>query len=185
MSSPKRKRFWIDPSTQIRVLAFVLGLLAASLALAFISMDRGLALAAEQTRRLFVPIDWARQALRGPFLFSSTIILLGGALLTLLWSHRVVGPLLVMAAGLRRIREGNLRVEVKTRDTDALKDTVEDFAAMQHALRKQLEQDRDRVAALQQRLAAIAEKLDGRAAERRELEAIRDELGSVTSFFQL
>lgn len=185
MSGPKRKRFWIDAAAQLKVLAFVLGLLAASLTLCYLSMDRGLEQAALEARRLYIPIDWARAALRGPFLFSAAIILLGGSIITLLWSHRVIGPLLVLTAGLRRIQEGNLKGEVRIRDTDALKDTVDDFVAMQNALRRHVAEDRERLASLEQRLNQVAEKYSGDGSARRELDAIRDELKKVTSFFQL
>lgn len=185
MGAPKRKQFWIDPTSQLKVLAFVLGLLTASLLLCFVSMDRGLEQAAIETQRNYFPIDWARAALRAPFVFSSAIILLGGAMITLLWSHRFIGPILVITAGLRRIQEGNLKVEVRIRDTDELRDTVGDFEAMQAALRRQVGEDRERLSALQNRLAQVAGKLDGDAAARRELDAIREELKQVTGFFQL
>lgn len=185
MSAPKRKRLWIDPSSQLQVLAFVLGLLAAALVLCYVSMDRGLEQAALDARRNYIPVDWARAALRAPFAFSSVIILLGGAMLTLLWSHRFIGPILVITAGLRRLQEGNLKVEVRIRDTDALKDTVSDFESMQAALRRHVGEDRERLSALQQRLGRLSDKLDGDAGARRELDAVREELGKVTAFFQL
>ncbi|MBI4347883.1 MAG: methyl-accepting chemotaxis protein [Elusimicrobia bacterium] len=185
MSAPKRKRFWIDPSTQLKILAFVLGLLAVSLVLCWLSVDRGLEQTAGELHRQYIPIDWARAALRGPFFFSGAIILLGGAMVTLLWSHRFVGPILVVTAGLRRIQDGNLKGEVRIRDTDALRETVNDFCAMQAALRRHVGEDRERVAAIEQRLAHLADKLDGNASARRELESIRDEVKKLTAFFQL
>jgi len=185
VSSPKRKRFWIDPTAQLKILAFVLGLLAASLLLCWLSVDRGLEQTSGELHRQYIPIDWARAALRGPFFFSSAIILLGGAMVTLLWSHRFVGPILVITAGLRRIQEGNLKVEVRIRDTDALRETVNDFSAMQAAIRRHVGEDRERINALDQRLAHVAERLDGQASARRELENIRDELKKLTAFFQL
>ncbi|MBI4425218.1 MAG: methyl-accepting chemotaxis protein [Elusimicrobia bacterium] len=181
----KRKRFWIDPSAQLRVLAFVTGLLGVSLALSYVSMDRGLEQVSEQTRRLYIPVDWARESLRVPFLFSSAVILLGGGMLTLLWSHRVVGPILVLTAGLRRIRDGNLKGDVKIRDTDSLKDTVEDFTAMQGMLRRHVAEDRERLASLDQRLAALAERLERGSSTRGEIEAIREDLAKVSAYFQL
>lgn len=184
MSQPKRKRFWIDAAAQLKVLGFVLGLLAASLLLCYVSMDRGLEQAAQEARRLYIPIDWARAALRGPFLFSSLIILLGGSMITLLWSHRVIGPLLVLTAGLRRLQEGNLKGEVRIRDTDALKDTVADFVTMQNALRRHVGEDRERLAAIDQRLSHLGERLKDESSHR-ELEAIREELKKLTAFFQL
>lgn len=181
----KRKRFWIDPSAQLRVLMFVTGLLGISLALSYVSMDRGLEQASAQARRLYIPVEWARESLQVPFLFSSSVILLGGGLLTLLWSHRVVGPILVLTAGLRRIRDGNLKGDVRIRDTDSLKNTIEDFTTMQGMLRRHVAEDRERLASLDQRLAALAGSLEHGSAARGELEAIREDLARVTAFFQL
>ncbi len=185
MSEPKRKRFWIDQPLQLRVLLFVLSLLAAALALAYLSMDRGLLEASERSRRLFLPVDWARESLRQPFLFTGAIVMVGGALLTLLWSHRIIGPLLVLMAGLRRIRDGNLKVDIRVRDSDALHRAVEDFSAMQASLRKKISEDRERVAAVDERLAGLAERLRHEHGARRELESIRDELRKITASFHL
>ena len=182
---PKRRHFWIDAPAQLSIMAFVLGLLTAGLILSFLSMDRGLAQAAQETQRLYIPVDWARQALRGPFVLSSAIILLGSSILTLLWSHRVVGPLLVLTAGLRRMRDGNLKTEMKVRDTDSLKETVEDLAEMQASLRRHVEEDRERVAALDQRLGQLAHRLAHDGGSKHELSSIQEELRKVTSFFQL
>ena len=184
-TGPKRKRFWIDPAAQLKILAFVLGLLASSLVLCWLSVDRGLAQTAGELHRQYIPIDWARAALRAPFFFSGAIILLGGAMVTLLWSHRFVGPILVITAGLRRIQEGNLKGEVRIRDTDALRETVNDFTAMQAAIRRHVDEDRGRLAAIDLRIAGVAERLDAQASARRELDAVREELKKLTSFFQL
>ena len=182
---PKRRRFWIDAPTQLGILAYVLGLLAVSLILSFLSMDRGLAQTAQETHRLYIPVDWARESLRGPFALSAAIILIGGGVLTLLWSHRLVGPLLVLTAGLRRIREGNLKADVKVRDTDSLQDTVEDLSEMQSAIRRHVEEDRERIAAVDQRLGQLSQRLAHDGGAKRELEEIQEELRKVTSFFQL
>jgi len=182
---PQRKRLVVDAPVQLRVIGFVLILVGCALAVVFITMDRGLAEAARQSQQLFVPVAWARRALRAPFFLSGSIVMLAAAVLTLLWSHRVVGPLRVLTEAMRRIREGDLRTEPRLRDTDALREFGADFSRMQASLRERLVGDRERVAEALRRIETAKTRLKQDSPSGKDLDAAREAIESVLASFTL
>ncbi|MBI3549425.1 MAG: methyl-accepting chemotaxis protein [Elusimicrobia bacterium] len=181
----KRKKFWIDPPIQTRMLRFVVGMMAVSLLVAYFSMDRGLEQAAAQSERAFISVGWARDALLAPFYVAFFTTLLAGVVMTVLWSHKYIGPLMVLTAGIRRIREGDLTGEEKTRDTDELVGLVQDFISMRDALRRKANHDRQAVSRVEERLETIVSKAKSGDSLRDEVQAIRHELKTLGSFYKL
>lgn len=166
-----RKRLWIDVPLQLRVVFFILILLSATLALAYLSASRGLQ-------------GEALQAMLFPFLVGSAIALTGGALVAFVWAHRLIGPLMVLTAALKRISEGDLRNGLILRETDLQWDTTREFERLRHSLRDRIHQDRERLIKVGRRLEALSSRVKSGPATK-ELRAIQHELGKVTSSFQL
>jgi nitrogen fixation/metabolism regulation signal transduction histidine kinase len=142
----KRQQYWIDAPLQLQMVGFVVLLVSASLLLTAFSVYRGVHEASIQSRQIFHSLEWIKEALRAPLLLASAIALLASGLMTLFWSHRFAGPLRVIAAGIARVRHGNLSSPVRVRATDAHQDLVEEFQKMQDALRQLVEADRAHVA---------------------------------------
>lgn len=154
--SYKRQQYWVDAPLQLQMVGFVVLLIASSLLLTAFSVYRGVQEASYQSHQIFHGLDWITDALRAPLMLASAISLLAGGLLTLFWSHRFAGPLRVIAAGVARVRHGNLAVPVRVRATDAHQELAAEFQKMQDELRKMIEADRARV-------AAAIEALEGEA----------------------
>ncbi|MBI4386527.1 MAG: hypothetical protein HY551_04035 [Elusimicrobia bacterium] len=187
MIQNKRQKLWIDTQAQLIWLAIVLVLVAASLATAYLSIARGLEQMSFQTGRIFFSIDDALHAIQRPFLVASAVVLSAAAFLSILWSHRVIGPLMVLTAGIRRIRSGYLDGEWRARKSDLLSGTVRDLTEMQTALRKAADEDRRRLAQAQKELEALGEdlrkaKAPARAGER--VKKIQEQLGEIGGFFK-
>jgi len=166
-----RKRLWIDVSLQLRVVFFILILLSATLALAFLSVSRGL-----KSETL--------QPMLFPFLVGSAIALTGGALVAFVWAHRLIGPLMVLTAALKRISQGDLRNGLILRDTDLQWDTTREFERLRHSLRERIHDDRERLTKVESRLDALSSRIKSTPAVK-ELRAIQHELSKITSTFQL
>jgi len=169
-----RRRFWIDAPLQLRVLIFVLILISVSLALAYLAANRGLEQAAVQADRAFFSVAWAEGAMRGPFAVAGAISLVAGAMITVLWTHRLIGPLMVLTAGLRRLADGELSRGLDLRATDVQFETTREFERLRRSLREHAE----RLSEVERRFRAIALKDD-------ELKSIRADIVELVSFFKL
>lgn len=185
MPEEKRKKFWIDASLQTFMVGGMAVMMAAGLWIVYMSVDRGIEEAARSADSIFVSVDWVRHTIKGPFYLSSAIVIVASAMLALLGSHRVIGPLMVLTAGLRRIREGNLGAGLQVRDTDSIPETAHDFDKMQEALREQIIEDRKHLHRIDTRLEQLAAELRPNAKAEEEIESIRKELKKVASFFHL
>lgn len=184
LSQYKRKRFWVDASLQLQMLGYVLGLVVATLLLVSFSVVHGLTQASLESHQLVHTLDWIRLTLRGPLAVSSCVAILATGLLTVIWSHRFAGPLRVLAAGMGRLRQGNFTSEPRIRGTDALQETVRDFAQMQGGLRELLAKDREHLDAAVARLEALAHKTSSES-ERRELHSVAADLKSLHKHLHL
>src|SRR5579859_5776606 len=162
----KRQQYWVDAPLQLQMVGYVLVLIAISLGLTAFSVYHGVQEASLQSQQIFHTLEWIQDSLRAPLLLASAISLLASGLLTLFWSHRFAGPLRVVAAGLARVRHGNLAVPVRVRSTDAHQDLAKEFQEMQEALRKLIEADRALLAEAAAELEALEKSLDGSARER-------------------
>lgn len=178
MTFQKRKQFWIDSTLQLQMLGYVLFLVTASLLLVSFSILRGLSVASEESRQIFHSIDWVRQTMFGPLLLSSCLSILASAVVALIWSHRVAGPLRVLSAGFSRMRQGNLSMPVRVRATDTHQDLIKEFVDTQERLRGMLEADR-------KRLGELVERLEHGRHSAAELQETARELRRLLSEFQL
>lgn len=142
MKEIKRTKFWIDPPLQLQMLGYVLALLTASLLIVSYTALQGLETASSQSRQIFHSLEWIRQNLRGPLLLSSTLSILAGGVLTLIWSHRFAGPLRVLSAAMARMKAGDFSGTVRIRTTDTHQEFAREFASMQEGLRDLIERDR-------------------------------------------
>jgi nitrogen fixation/metabolism regulation signal transduction histidine kinase len=162
----KRQQYWVDAPLQLQMVGFVLVLVSASLLLTAFSVFRGVQEASAQSSQIFHSLEWIKGALRAPLVLASAISLLASGLLTLFWSHRFAGPLRVVAAGIARVRHGNLAVPVRVRVTDAHQEFAGEFQEMQDALRKMIESDRAHVAAAASAIEAARRAVEeGRTAD--------------------
>jgi|GEM_PF-1533817 len=162
----KRQQYWVDAPLQLQMVGYVLVLVAVSLGLTAFSVFAGLQESSRQSQQLFHSLEWINDNLRAPLLLASAISLLASGLLTLFWSHRFAGPLRVLAAGIARMRHGNLGVPVRVRGTDAHQDLAREFQNMQIELGKMIAADREKIAAAVEELEAAGKLLrDGPAHE--------------------
>ena len=145
--SYKRQQYWVDAPLQLQMVGYVIVLICASLGLTAFSVWRCVREASIESHQIFHSLEWITVALRAPLLLASAISLLASGLLTLFWSHRFAGPLRVLAAGIARVRHGNLAVPVRVRTTDAHQELAGEFQKMQDDLGAMIGADRARVAA--------------------------------------
>ena len=169
-----RRQFWIDTPLQLRILFFVLTLIAVSLLLAYLAASRGLEQAASQADRAFVSVSWAESAMRLPFAIAAATALIAGALITFVWAHRIVGPLMVLTAGLKRLADGDLSRGLELRDSDLRWETTEQFERLRSSLRAQAA-----------RLAELERQLRVSSAHDGELKSIRKEMAELADYFKL
>lgn len=162
----KRRQYWVDAPLQLQMVGFVLILVSVSLGLTAFSVYRGVQESSLESQQIFHTLEWIEESLRAPLLLASAISLLVSGLLTLFWSHRFAGPLRVVAAGLARIRHGNLAVPVRIRSTDAHQELAQEFQDMQDALRKMIESDRARLTEAAAELETVEKSLSGAARDR-------------------
>ncbi|MDE2490619.1 MAG: hypothetical protein KGM24_07205 [Elusimicrobia bacterium] len=164
--SYKRQQYWVDAPLQLQMVGFALVLVSSSLLLTSFAVLRGVADASARSQQIFHSLEWFRGALRAPLLLSAGISLLAGGIVTLFWSHRFAGPLRVLAAGIARVRHGNLALPVRVRASDAHQDLAREFQEMQDELRRMIETDRAHVAAAAARVESARKSLEeGRPAD--------------------
>lgn len=168
-----RKKFWVDAPLQLRVLTFVLILIVFSLGLAYLAANRGLEQAAAMADRTFVSVAWAQGAMRAPFAVAGAISIAAGGMITVLWTHRLIGPLMVLTAGLRRLAGGDLSRGLDLRATDVQFETTREFERLRQSLREQAA-----------RLSDVERRLRGPTPKDDELRSIRDELAEIVAFFK-
>ena len=181
----KRKQYWVDAPLQLQMVGFVVILISASLLLTAYSVYRGVQEASISSRQIFHSLDWIKGALRAPLLLASAISLLASGLVTLFWSHRFAGPLRVIAAGIARVRHGNLAVPVKVRVTDAHQELAREFELMQAELKKMIETDRSRVQEAIAHLEAAEQTLPAGSQARPEVSKALDELRAACGQYHL
>ncbi|MDE2040443.1 MAG: methyl-accepting chemotaxis protein [Elusimicrobia bacterium] len=184
MAHYKRKHFWIDAPLQLRMLGYVLALVAASLLLVSFSITRALSMASLREHTIVHSLDWVRETMRGPLILSSCLAILASGLLTLVWSHRFAGPLRVLSAAMARLKQGNLSLSPRIRSTDTHQELVREFAQMQEGLRSLLQEDRDRLARALEKLKAAGAQAAGEE-ERARLREVADELELIGTRYQL
>ena len=149
-------------------------LIAVSLLLAYLASSRGLEQAAAQADRAFISVSWAEGAMRLPFAIAGATALVAGALITFVWAHRVVGPLMVLTAGLKRLADGDLSRGLDLRDSDLRWETTEQFERLRSSLRIQAS-----------RLVELERQLRASSSPEGQFKAIRKELAELASFFKL
>lgn len=185
MTNQKRRRFWVDPPLQLQMLATMMVLVVGSVFLVAYSVMHGLDEAAMDSQQIFHSLDWVRDNVRGPLMFSSAIAVLASAMIALIWSHRFAGPMRVLSASLARISEGNLSVPVRIRKSDMHQDLIQDLARMQEKMRGRLEEDirnmKSAAALIERNLANIPDKEGDRCSA----EALISELRASGSRYQL
>lgn len=179
----QRKRFWVDPPLQLQMIALVMVLVCGSLALVCFSAFQGLREAAERSSQVLYDLDWFGQAMRAPLILSSLISLLSSVLIALAWSHRFAGPLRVLAAEIRRLKEGNFSVPVRIRRLDTHQGLIAEFSAMQEALKGKAEADRKAAAQAAEELSRLAAGLPKDQADR--IEKIASAVKRLGSGYQL
>ena len=181
--SYQRRQYWVDAPLQLQMVGFVLLLVSASLMLLAFSVSRGVQESALESQQIFYSLEWIKDAMRGPLLLSSATALLASGLLTLFWSHRFAGPLRVIAAGVARVRHGNLALPVRVRSTDAHQDLAAEFQKMQDELRRMISADRARVAAAVALLQAAEKALEeGREADDEIAQALEELRHACTQY---
>lgn len=177
----KRKQFWVDAPFQLQILGYVLLLVTASLLLVSLSVHRGLHEASAESHQMFHSLEWINQAIRPPLLLSSAISIMVSAMVTLLWSHRIAGPLRVISAAIHRISKGNLSTAVRVRETDSLKELVEEFSKMQTGLRETFEADRSRLEQLSRQAAEAAEDMSEKDPAREKVLRLASDLAAAAA----
>ncbi|MBI4052232.1 MAG: hypothetical protein HY400_06975 [Elusimicrobia bacterium] len=130
-----RKRFWINVPLQLNIVYFVSILLAITAVILFLTVNKSMIQISDKTHQIFLPIETIRRAIQLPYLFSGFICLLAAAVLTLLWSHRFVGPLKVIENALKNLSDGKYDFEIRSRETDALKDIIQLLKKVQEILK--------------------------------------------------
>ncbi len=181
----KRKRFWIDPPVQVQVMATVLLLVAGSLFLVTYSIRRGLEAASLQSKEVFHSLDWIESAMNAPILVSVSVSLLASALIAMVWSHRLAGPLRVLAAAMHRVKAGDFSVPVRVRESDSLSDFVSDFAQMHDGLKAMVAEDRARLTAAAAELDSVADSLNNVAPPPEKLRRIAQEIRGAGARYEL
>ena len=185
MTTGKRQRFWIDAPLQLQMLGYVLVLVASSLLLVEFSLLRGLQQASDQSRQIFHSLDWVRDTMRGPLILSSSLSILAAGVITLIWSHRFAGPLLVLSAATERLRRGDFTTLARVRETDTHQDLIREFAQMQESLREMIKSEKDQVEKLRYRLVGVYDSLPPEHPLKEELHGIVKDLKLIGSKYQL
>ena len=185
MTSQKRRRFWIDPSLQLQMMATILLLVVTSIFLITYSIFHGLTEASQASHQVFHSLDWVWETIRGPIIISSIIAVLASTLIAMIWSHRYAGPLRVLSAAMARIGNGNLSVPVRIRKLDTHQDLVGDFAQAQERLRDHLGADLRSLRSAAERLKASLPGLDEKNEAHRSAQELLKQIEAVASHYQL
>ena len=185
MKSQERRRFWVDPSLQVHLLATVLALVVGSVVLVSYSVVHGLEEAALDTHELFHSLEWIRHALRGPIIISGAISILASALIALVWSHRFAGPLRVMSAAMGRLAQGNFSVPFRIRRSDTHHELAAEFSTMQEGLRARLGGDMHSLQDAAQRLEEVLERVPQEHGARQAAHALVMAVRDAASHYQL
>lgn len=185
MTSRSRRRFWIDPPLQLKMVATVMLLVAGSVFLVAYSVFHGIEEASLATRQIFHSLDWIRETIRGPIIVSASISLLACTIIALVWSHRFAGPLRVLAAAMERLSQGDLSVPVRIRKSDTHQELVQEFAKMQERLHRLLEADLRALKAGAAQLKGSLAPLPEEHEARKSAQALIKELADISSHYQL
>ncbi len=181
----KRKHFWIDPPLQIQMIGTTIILVAASLVLVSFSLLKGFEVASRQSHQIFHSLDWVRETARRPLFLSSLISLLATAIVTLVWSHRYAGPLRVLSAAMHRIRQNNLAVPVRIRQTDSHQELVREFSEMQDHLRDRLGGDHKKIGLALEKIEEAAQRLPQNDPAKADLSSASDLLKEIPNQYRL
>ncbi|RMG74424.1 MAG: methyl-accepting chemotaxis protein [Nitrospirae bacterium] len=108
------------------------------------------------------------------YLLASVFILIGIVVLTVLYSHRVAGPLYRLSVSAKRITEGDLTLKVRLRERDALHPLADSFNELTEAYRRRIIHLKDAI----QQIKGASESVDRaiREEQTEELQRAIDEL---------
>ena len=183
--NPQRRKFWVDAALQSEILAAALLLVLAALAIAGVSVVRGLEEATARSGIYYHSLDWTLTQIRGPLAIAWTIAIVAAGLVTLLWSHRLAAPLRVLSAAFERLGEGRFAGPLRVRSSDAHRALIEEFSRMESRLRTMLSEERIRAELLSREIEETASLREEGSAERERLLGLARDARALLGRFQL
>ncbi len=107
------------------------------------------------------------------------------AVMTVLLSHRVAGPLINLEKSLARLAEGDLTHRIRLRRKDQLKDIRDAYNRTADALRAKIVDDRSRAEDALQRLESVSKEIQIPLEKQIEMRKAIDLLNHLTKNFKL
>ncbi len=175
----------MDGGFQGEILAVILLLVLATLAIAGVSVVKGLGEAASRSSVTYHSIDWTLKEIRGPLALAWVIAILAAGLAGLLWSHRLAAPLRVLSAAFERLGEGRFAGSLRVRSTDAHRALIDEFSRMESRLHTMLSEERVRAGLLSRDLDELASLREEGSAERERLLGLARDVRALLGRFQL
>lgn len=183
--NPKRRKFWVDGGLQGEIVAVILLLVLATLAIAGVSVVKGLGEAATRSSVTYHSIDWTLKAIRGPLVLAWAIAVLAAGLVGLLWSQRLAAPLRVLSAAFERLGEGRFAGSLRVRSTDAHRELINEFSRMESRLHGMLSEERERAGLLSRDLDELAAMREAGSSERERILGLARDARALLGRFQL
>jgi len=188
MMNQHRKKYFIDPRFQGGfILKFCLMVIAASFLVGIIvfALTGGSTTVAIENTRVFVKPTSAfiLPVLGVTVLVVSAFTAAAVAVMTLVQSHRIAGPLVRINREVEALKKGGLNRDFTIRDRDHLQDLARNLGVMSDALKQKHVELNNKVHLLASFLSAREQDLSPQ--HREELRAILDELSEVLGFFKV
>ncbi len=180
MPVPKPIRSDFTTGFQIKfILAIALGALLTTLAI-YYYLDQGLGTNYFDALATLATVDAAlTSSLVITFCLQLFLVFILTIGLTLFVSHKIAGPVFRYEASLEKILEGDLRIDVRTRDGDQLKSMIDGMNCWQDSLRTIYSQANQ----LERELLSQLSRADTQSAhETSELKAAVDKMSRVLAF---
>lgn len=175
-----RKKLLVKPKLQLKYVFLSVLLVLFSAVLSYWIMTREMTRSPFTENLSFGEVTALRQEIRIVFFWVALLLALSVSIQSIVFFHRLIGPIYVLEKMFQLMRTGDLRINLKLRKNDELKDLAEGLEDIVKSYSSWIGEDRKRIEAVKARLSALKGKISDQEAA-----ALMQDLDQVTGHFQI
>jgi len=175
-----RKQFFVKPRMLFRYVILTVILVAAASVISYWIMDHKLTVSPLAENLSRGEITALKRDIREIFIWTVSVLLLLVSLRGILYFHRLIGPIYVLEKIVGILRTGDLRVKLKLRKNDELKDLAENLEKLVETYSAWIREDRRELLKMKENLELIKPRIQDK-----EYQEILSSLQKLTGRFTI